>query len=246
VKTLNSLTLLLPFIALFLGSCASLEQEPWENFKQGTTMAGASTGWAVYEAKLDTAVVSGPFTGAADTATTDLAPNYGLALKAHHFVTDNLALGAIFEYRSFDPDPVTPIPAIGSTLTAGDFETYHYIASSRYYFPAFSASKRWKPYAGLDLAYIPEVNLGSVAIDYHGAAPNQSVNVKGNEYWTLGLVLGATYLLSDNMTLDLGAFYEHPLTTSDASVNMSNAGTVANVEVSPRGLIGFVGFSYSF
>ncbi|MCB9913527.1 MAG: hypothetical protein H6828_00090 [Planctomycetes bacterium] len=237
-------SLRLPVLLASLASCATLEQEPYAEFGAGKTVVGASTGWAFYEAEAQAGGLSGVLQGRTGSDTTDLPPNYGGALKLHHMVTDRLALGAIVELRSFNPDPIQPLDA---KLTAGDFETLHLIASSRWFFDPFGAERRWRSFVGFDVSYIPEVKLGDVEVDYApNPIPAEHVYVKGSSYWALGAVGGVQYLLNDRTTLDLGAFYEYSITPGEATVAFQNlGGAEAKMELWPRGLIVFVGLTYS-
>lgn len=225
---------------------APLEGDPWEQFGQGTTVIGASTGWAFYQGKAKAAGTSGVLTGDTGTDTAELEPNYGGAIKMHHMVTDHIALGGIVEYRSFDPESLMPLSA---TLTAEDFETWHFILSSRYFFDGLGATKSWRPFLGLDLSYIPEVALGSVNVDYPASSgiPDEQINVTGSDYWAIGGVAGFSYQVYDDLAFDVGAFYEYSLNTSDASVRFNNlGGATADMALRPQGLIFFMGLTYAF
>ncbi len=249
---MNKLTILLAAALMTLASCASvtnfatsdLEHEPYSQFGKGAVTVGASTGWAFYEAKAEAGGLSGVLQGKQGSDTTKLTPNYGGALKLHYMVTDNLALGGILEYRSFAPETISPLDA---ALTAGDFETLHFIASSRYFLSPFGHEQRWRPFVGFDLSYVPEVPLGSVDVNYApNPIPNERVNVTGSAYWAVGFVGGAQYLLSDNMTFDMGAFWEQAITPGEATVAFQNlGGAEAKLELWPRGLIVFFGLTYS-
>jgi hypothetical protein len=241
---MQKLSPILALTAAFLASCATLKSEPYSEFGKGQTVVGASTGWAFYEAKAQAGGLSGVLEGRQGTDTTTLKPNYGGAIKLHHMVTDRIALGGIIELRSFDPDSLQPLDA---TLTASDFETIHLIASSRYFFDPFGPGRRWRPFAGLDLSYIPDVALGDVEVDYSPSPiPTETINVTGSAYWSIGFVAGAQYLLRDHLTLDMGGFYEYSFTPSEATVAFENlGGAEAKMELFPRGLILFVGLTYS-
>lgn len=231
-------------LPVLLGACSALEKQPYENFGKGATVVGASTGWALYEAKAEAGGLSGVLQGRQGSDTTELQPNYGGALKLHHMVTDRIALGGIVELRSFNPDPIQPLDA---KLTAGDFETLHLIASSRYFFDPFGPERRWRPFAGLDLSYIPEVKLGDVEVDYAPSPiPKEIVHVTGGHYWAIGLVGGVSYLLNDDLSFDIGGFYEYAFTPGEATVAFQNlGGAEAKMELWPRGFIMFVGLTYS-
>lgn len=240
-------------LVLALGLCSScrsinapLEGPAWERFGEGATTMGVSTGWAFYEGKAKASGKSGVLTGDSGTDTATLDPNYGGAIKLHHMITDNVALGGIIEYRSFDPESLRPLTA---TLTAEDFETWHFIASTRYFFEGWGATRSWRPFLGVDLSYIPEVSLGNVDVDYPANTnlPNETVQVTGSDYWALGGVAGFSYMLYDDVAFDIGAFYEYALTTSDATVAFQNlGGAEAEMALRAQGLVFFVGLTYSF
>jgi len=246
----------LSFLALTLlvaSSCSTIEKiergpttEPWADFGKGTTTVSGSTGWAFYQGKASAAGQTGVLTGDQGTDTGTLTPNYGAAVTLRHMVTDNLALGGIVEYRSFSPDPLSPLSA---ELVAGDFETLHLIATSRYFFDGLGESKRWRPFVGLDLSYIPEVDLGDVDVIYPASSglPSETVNIVGSEYWAIAPVAGMSYQLSNGLSFDTGAFYEYALTTADASVQFQSlGGAQADMALRPSGLIVFVALTYAF
>lgn len=229
---------------LLLGSCAvpQLQEEPYSRAGAGSSLVGVSSGWALYDAKVSVKGRSGSLEREVGDDTTTLTPQYGGALKYSYFVTDNLSLGGIVELRSFEPDPVMPLSA---ELVADSFETFHLLGSSRWFFDPMGASRRWRPFIGLDVSYVPDVDLGQVEVNYPGGIPSERVRAKGSAYWSIAPVAGMSYQLVDGMTLDFGAFYEMPLTASEAEVQFQNlGGAEADVRVEPEGLIGFMGVSW--
>ena len=71
--------------------------------------------------------------------------------------------------------------------------------------------------------------------------------ISGIEDVAIGGVAGFNYLLTDHVTIDMGAFYEYALTTADASVAFDNlGGATADIAIRPQGLIVFMGLSYAF
>lgn len=229
-------------------SCASIDQTlttgPWENFGKGATTIGASTGWAFYNADAHAVGKSGALLGEEGKDSTDLTPQYGAALSLRHLVTDRVALGAIVERRSFDPDSIAPLSA---TLTADKFETWHYILSARYYFDPFTESGRWRANLGFDLSYIPDVPLGDVTVEYPNGFPTETVNVTGGDYWAVGGLVGVAYQLSDSWSWDLAAFYEYAITTGNATVAFDSlGGATAEMALRPQGLVFATGLSYAF
>ena len=233
-----------------LVSCTTFEEpreeQPWSRFQQGSTVIGATTGWAFYQAKVKAVGQSGVLSGESGSDTATLRPNYGGGVKLHHMVTDNFALGGIVEYRSFDPESLRPLSA---RLIARDFETLHLILSSRYFFDDFDDRQRWRPVLGLDLSYIPEVDLGSVRVDYPSGSglPDEHVNVVGSEFWSLSGLAGLNYQISDDVVFDIGMFYEYALTTADETVAFNHlGGASADMALRAQGLIVYVGLTYAF
>lgn len=225
-----------------------LTTEPWENFGKGANTIGLSTGWAFYKADAHAVGKSGVLLGEEGTDDTVLTPEYGAGLTLRHLVTDKVALGLIVEYRSFSPESLQPLSA---ELTADSFQTWHFIASSRYYTDPISESGRWRGFAGIDLSYIPEVPLGDVTVEYKTGVtagfPTETVNVTGSDYWALGAVLGTSYQISDSLAFDMSAFYEYAITTGNATVAFDGlGGAEAELGLRPQGLLFAFGLTYAF
>ena len=252
--------LTLPALLALLASCSTLEsgivhlpmhqedfQDPWTTVQAGDTSLGFSSGWAFYGAEVEAEGTGGVLNGDVGTDDASLTPRYGGALKLNHYFTDNFSLGLIYEHRNFEVDPVSPLSA---TLVADPFSTDHFLLSSRYWAAPMGTQKRWRPFVGLDVGYIPEVDFGSVAVNYPASAPwpNESVNIVGSEYWTLGVVGGASYMLKPGLSLDMGAFYEWAITPGEDTLQLANppGGGTADVEVWPGGLIVFGGLTWYF
>ena len=228
--------------ALFLSSCASDLTDPWAGIGKGSTTVGTSTGWAFYGAEIEAEGTGGVLAGETGTDDPDLTPNYGAALKVNRFITDDFSLGLVYELRNFDADPIAPLSA---ELTADAFTTNHFLLSGRYWLSPKGDAGRWKPFVGLDLGYIPEVDFGAVDVNYPGAIPNEDVNIVGSSYWTLGVVAGASYMLKKGLSLDMGAFYEFALTPGEDTLTFPNLGNAtADVEVWPEGLVIFGGLTW--
>lgn len=231
---------------LSLGACQApaLKYPAWSQIGQGTITLGASTGWAFYSADMNAAGQTGVLTGDTGTDNVGLTPRYGGALKSQYFVTDNLALGGIVELRSFDPDTASPLSA---ELTANSFETVHWIATSRYFFEPLGKEDRWKPFVGVDYAYINEVDFGSVQVDYPAPFPSEKVNIKAGSYTTIALVGGASYLWNDKTSIDFGGFYEWTDKAGEVTLDFPNlGGATADISVEPEGLILFAGVTFYF
>lgn len=242
---------------LLMASCSTLEHfsEPlsvpaWSDKAAGTKTVGASSGWAFYGAEIEAVGANGVLVdeGIPDTGTdsTDLTPRYGGAIKAGYSVTDNLALGLVAEMRNFEADPIAPLTA---TLTAEPFNTYHILLTSRYYLTPYGDESRWRPFVGLDLGYIPGVDFGPVNVDYPAETgiPTESVDIEAGSYWSLGAVAGTSFLLRDNLSVDMGAFYEWAITPAEKRLGLPNlGGAEADLEVWPEGLLLFFGLTYYF
>jgi hypothetical protein len=252
----RSIVMAITLLAGLCASCASiksinapLEGPAWENFGEGTTTLGLSSGWAFAEGVARASGQSGVLEGETGTDTAALTPRYGGGLKLSHMITDSFGLGAVLEYRSFTPDPLSPLSA---TLTAGDFETLQFVASMRYFLEGWGETKSWRPFLGLDLSYVPEVDLGAVDVNYPVSdsgddIPDETVNVSGTGYWTLAPVVGFSYLVYDNLAFDIGAFYEYAITPSQATVEFQNLnGATAEMALRPRGLFLSAGLTYAF
>lgn len=246
------LTTNLSFFCLpFLFGCAQLEAEPWSRIGKGTKNIGLSTGWADYGAELEATGKSGVLVpgGIPETGTdqTDLKPRYGGAVKVNYFVTDKISLGGIFEIRSFDADSVSPLTA---ELEPDTFETTHYLFTTRYFADPIDENRRVRPFFGFDVGYVPEVKFDKVEVTFDpasGIPPERLNNVKGDSYWTVAPVGGFTFLIRDNLSFDVGAFYEWAVTSSDATIELANlGGAEADVEVWPEGLVVFVGMTFYF
>jgi opacity protein-like surface antigen len=239
-------------------SCASplqhfsepLSAPAWSDKGEGTRSVGFSSGWAYYGAEIEAEGVSGalvdegvPQTG---TDTMDFSPRYGGAVKYDYSVTDSLSLGLRAEVRNFEADPIS---ALSATLTADPFSTYHLVATSRYHLEPFGHENRWRPFVGLDLGYIPGVDLGSVAVDYPAETgiPSEAGEIKASSYLSMAVGGGASYLLRDNLSFDMGAFYEWAFTPGKERLKLANlGGAEADIEVWPGGFLVFFGLTWFF
>ena len=238
-------------LALGLASCSSpLLHEPWSQVGPGTNAFGLSSGWSLYRAEVEATGRSGALAPGGvpeeGSDTSDLQPVFGAAGKWQHFVTDRFALGTILEVRRFDPEAASPLSA---TLEPDAFTTVHLLATSRYYFAPLASNARWRPFVGLDLGFVPEVDLEGVRVRYPSSSglPDETVDVSGDAYWTIAPVVGVSYLLSDRMSLELGGFYEWSLDPSEGRLRLANlGGAEADVEVWPEGLIVFAGLTWYF
>jgi hypothetical protein len=247
----RSFAVLLPLAAAFVApGCALVSQpldgDPWENADAGTHSLGVSSGWALYEAEVRLQDRSGTPDLGSGSDTTDLDPTGGVALKYQYFLNSNVALGAIVEQRTFDPDVVRPL---SSDIDGDDYTTYHYLLSSRFFTDPLGEDGRWKAFLGADLGYVDQVELDATVTYAPGFV--ERVTLNGDSYFTLGLVGGLSYLISDHISFEFGAFYEWPLDSSDDTLVLNIpdglGGTNPNNvdgQVYPEGLIGFLTLTY--
>jgi len=203
--------------------------------------------WArLYEAEVQLTDRSGSPDLGSGTDTADLDPVAGAAIKYQYFVHPKVALGAIVERRTFDPDVVAPL---ASDIDGDDYTTYHYLLSSRFFTGPLGEDDRWQAFGGLDLGFIEKVDLDATVTYAPGFV--ERVTLEGDSYWTLGLVAGLSYLVSDRISVEFGAFYEFPLDTSDDTLTLNipnglgaTSPNQVDGEVSPEGLIGFITLTY--
>jgi hypothetical protein len=231
-------------LALGLCGCAQLEKEPWSRTAQGSHSLALLTGTALYQAELDVQGQDGPIAGLTDSAESDLQPQFGLQLEYGYFVVDNFSVGAAFGLRRFDPDPVE---IFGAGFDGDTFTSTHFFLTTRYYLPPFGAERRWRPLVGLDLGYVPEVSLDAT-VDYGGGFTEQ-VQYDGDSFWKLGLRAALACLLTDRLAFEFGAFYELPLSTSDATLTLDIPGagpSQVSGEIRPSGFVFYLGLSYGF
>ncbi len=239
-------------LALIAGSTAScmtqLDSTAWSRIGKGTHTVGASSGWAFYEADVELTDLDGSPDLGTGSQKTDLDPIFGAALKYNYFIADNYALGFIYEARTFDPDPVAPLD---SPIDADEYTSSHFLLSTRYWSDPVGASNRWKWFTGLDLNYSPGVALDATVLYAPGF--QERLSLDGDEFFTLNPVIGTSYLLRDQLSMELGFFYEFPIDSSDdtLTLNIPNGlgGTDANTidgSLEPQGLIFFAGLTYYF
>lgn len=250
-------TPLLAALSLLLSAAAGckapdLEQAPWTYAQAGGNALGASTGWAFYEAEAEIKGTGGALVGASSSDTIDLEPRYGGAIKYQHFFTDNFSLGAIAEFRRFDPDEANfgLVPGSTTSIQGDEFTTYHFLIAGRFFFDPMGSEGRWRPFVGLDLGYVPDVELDADVVLAPGLPPGK-LELEGDEFYTLAPVVGVSYLWSDHLSFDFGAFYEFALDSTDDSgsldVPVPGVGVVPSgfdAELEPEGLIVFAGLTY--
>jgi len=198
-----------------LVSCSMIHKDiAWPEDMTGKNLVGVSSGWAFAEAtvKLENGE-GGLATPPNDVgkSSTDLDPVFGMGIKYFRYLTNNFLLGAILEHRIFDPEPTRPLSA---DVDLDDFGTTHLIVEARYQLDPIDEANRLRPFAGVQLGFVPEVKADGVA--RYGANPfsgpvTEEISLEGTEFFTLGFVAGASYLIQEGLTADFGAFYEYSL-----------------------------------
>ncbi|MEM6675713.1 MAG: hypothetical protein AAF726_22875 [Planctomycetota bacterium] len=243
-------------------SCALIEKDvSFPEDSTGKNIVGISTGWAFVEADIDlengTGPLANPIFGGSDvgSSTTDLDPVFGLGVKYYRYITNNFLLGAIFEYRVFDPDPTSPLAA---EVDIDEFGTNHLIVEARYQFNPIDSARRFRPYAGVQLGFVPEVRADGVAryepVDALGIpATEEDIMLDGSSFFTLGFILGGSYLLREGLTFDFSAFYEYALTPTEDTLVLDpfdvpplNEPSTFDGELLERGLYLTAGLSLVF
>jgi hypothetical protein len=251
--------------ALTLASCMAVSDKDVATFADGLagkTLVGVSTGWAFVEAEADLENGSGPLAnpllGGSDvgSSTTDLDPVFGAGLKLLHFINNNWSIGGLFEHRIFDPEPTRPLDA---ELDIDDFGTNHFILDLRYWFNALDRDRRFRPFAAVQFGFVPAVNAdGVVRYDEITAlglpATTEDIELRGDEFFTLGFVVGGSVLIQRGLTFDFGAFYEVALDPTEDQITLQpypgapvvGDPTTYDGELRERGLYLTVGLSYTF
>ena len=259
VRALGTLALLAPGLA----SCSILnvpEDLRWPDDMTGRSFVGVSSGWAFVEADVDLKNGTGPLTNPpgsdVGSSTTDLDPVFGLGLKYFRYLTNNWLVGVIFEHRIFDPESTRPLSA---DLDIDDFGTNHFILDARYQWDPIDNNRRLRPFAGVQLGYVPEISADGTAsyaaIPGNGIpATTEEVSLDGDAFFTLGFVAGASYLIRENLTFDFGAFYEYALNPTKDTITLNpypsipglNEPTTYDGELIERGLYLTAGLSWVF
>ncbi|QDU69975.1 hypothetical protein Pla86_50950 [Planctomycetes bacterium Pla86] len=213
---------------------------------EGSHTLGVSSGWGIFNAKVALEDKSGSPELGSGTDYTKLQPIGGGAAKYNYFLTDNFALGGIVEFRSFKADPVEPL---ASKISPDEYTSIHYLFSTRYYTDPLQANPRMKLFGGIDLGYIDGISLDATV--QYSPSFQERVTLEGDEYWTLGFVGGASFWLADSLSLELGAFWEVALDSTDddlvLNIPQGGGGTDANTvsgKVTPEGVIFFLGLTY--
>lgn len=234
---------------LSLASCATIREihldeleDPWAEVGAGDLSLGVGSGWAFYSAEVEAEGTGGALFGETGTDRPTLTPRYGGAVKLGRYFTDDVALGLVVEHRNFEADPVMPLDA---ELVAQPFSTNHFLVTGRWFLQPMGPSRRIRPFLGLDLGYVPEVDFGPVDVNYPDDVPSDRITIVGSDYWTLAPVVGASYMLQPGLSLDIGAFYEFAVTPGEDTLVLPGlGGATVDVEVWAEGLILFFGVNW--
>jgi outer membrane protein W len=242
--------LLILLAGLAGGGCSTIGQpltaEPYSEFGAGALVAGVSTGVSFNTVEAEAAGQTGVLEGRTGTDTADLENKYGGTMKLSYMATDNLQIGGALKVIHAEADPIAPLSA---TLSADPFDTYTFLLSSRYFFDPIGESRRWRPYVGVDLGYSLGADLGSVRVEYPDdlMLPDEFEDIKGSPYWTLGALVGISYLVTDNLSLDMAAVYDRSITSGGSTTVYDNlGGASADVALDQESYIIGIGLSYAF
>jgi hypothetical protein len=216
---------------------------------EGRHTLGGSTGWAWYEGDVELTDTSGTPDLGTGQDDTDLDPIAGGALKYNYFLTENFALGAVFEFRSFDPNSVQPL---ASEIFPDEYSSIHYLLSTRVYSDPLKRAPRVKLFGGLDLGYVDGIELDATVV--YSPSFQERITLEGDEFFTLGAVGGMSLWIGDwigcDASFELGGFYEWALDPTEDTITLNipsgGGGTNANLvdgEVTPGGWIVFAGLT---
>lgn len=251
-------------LALAAASCRAIVHDgvSFPSDMTGRNLIGISSGWAFVEAETDLSNGQGPLAdpllGGSDVgnSTTDLDAVFGAAIKYYKFVSHHWSVGGLFEHRIFNPDSTRPLNA---ELDIDDFGTNHFILDVRYWLDPIDRDERLRPFAAVQFGYVPEVNADGIvrydAIPALGLpATTESIRLEGDEFYTLGFLVGASYLIQSDLTFDFGAFYEFALDPTEDSITLQpfpgapvvGAPTTYDGELYETGLYFTVGLSWTF
>ena len=224
----------------------TVEGSPWIPVA-GKHTIGGSSGWAIFEGDVELTDIDGGLgfeSGQDDSA---LDPVWGFALKYNYFFNENFALGAIFELRTFDASLVQPLSA---QISPDEYTSAHFLLSSRLYTNPLEFAPRAKLFGGIDLGYIPGIELEADVI--YSPSFRETIELNGDEFFTIGFVAGTSLWVGDIIGMDasveFGAFYETTFdeTEDTVTLNLPNGlgGTTPNRvdgSVVPQGVIFFAG-----
>ena len=238
-------------LVLLVASCAAcrvpaLREEPWSRVTPGTHSLGTGAGWGFVDFDMEIEATSGFLDGMTGTDSGGLNPRAGGRVTYQYVASDHLRLGLAAEVRHIRPDHVAPL-GIGNILPEfrGDgFTTLHLMFQPRWMFDPLEANERWRLFCGLDLAWIPRVHLDGDIV--YGGGVFEPTSFRGDDYWTIAPVVGASYLLSDRWTFDVGLLYEFSLGETEDDLFLLIVNSDVHSTVSHEGPILFWNFNFHF
>lgn len=251
-----------------LGACSTpvLERPPWEAFQGGQFgLRDVQPVFALHENK-------GEFTGPTVSGGTQptppgliesttqedtepLEPRFGHGVELELFLNESWSAGVGAEYRLFDlkdfgPPGLqlqgTPVP-----VDVGQLETLQYGVWVRHYLAPFESMPRLRPFLGLSIDWIPEVE-SDVTLDFSQFAGGQLMldpaRFEGEDLILARLLVGAAYQWCDSVVLQAGLSFEAPIAPLEGQIEQPFNEEVGSIfidtEMSPRGVLGFLSLTY--
>ena len=239
---------LLPLAALLtLSGCKSLLHEPWKFFRQEQQTVGVSTGWTFIHAD---ASLDPPSSGVgpideSDSAQFDFDTTYVAGARHEYYLADNWILGTRIEWRGYHGQT---FEIANRDIAMRDYGTMHFIESLWYLFDPIDEAKRWRPFGGLELSYVPEIDFRADVSGPDGDSAREKIRYRGSGLYNLGVTSGASYLWSDDTVLEVGALYEFPLGASEEQITFGDPldPSATDWKLEPRGVVVFLSLMVSF
>jgi hypothetical protein len=216
----------------------------------GRHALGLSTGWAIFEADVELTDLDGALGGGSGQDDSKLDPVWGGAAKYNYFFTENFALGAIAELRTFDASLIRPL---ASDISPDEYTSLHLLLSGRVYSDPLSFARRFKLFGGVDLGYVPGIDLEAEVL--YSPQYRQTIALEGDDFFTLSVVAGTSMWVGDwlgtDASFELGAFYETALDSTDDELTLLIPNGLGGLtpndvagEVVPQGVIFFAGLTF--
>jgi hypothetical protein len=233
-----------------------LRHEPWNVTRAGTV--GLATQISVFtDYQVDSTVeFVGANFGEPYQLSGEMIGRFGAGQRVEWYPVDDLSLFIGGEYRVFKPDLASDF------ITIGEASQTEFFLGSRWYLPLrFLESQRLRAFLHAKLAYIPVVEFEMTTRIPFPNSPDAILlsPYSGSEYWSFGAGGGLSYQLSYHWLMNMGFFYEWPITystgrsgselvqgTGDPFVDDLLSAIEYDVEIKPYGWIGLVELTYSF
>ncbi len=240
---------------LLQSSCATMS---WPTTEAGQhTLAETFGVGSVYEVDSTIQILDTNFSTEASEVHGDMKGRIGLGVQAEYFPVNDYALFYGVEYRAFEPTINNDLFDFGQ---ASQTELY---LGNRYYLPwgFHGLGSSFRPFLQAKFAYIPAVRFNMVTRIPLGATGEAVLEspFRGSPYWTFAAGTGLAYLVSEDLSISLGVFYELPLSKSsgisDARLIKGSGNDFIDnildqlqfeVELEPFGWIGFLNINYTF